>query len=455
MPDEGSVPFDAPASGHNVLRPGPSGARGGSRGEGAIGGGVVRGGVVRGGVVRGGAGPREGSTNGPASSATAGGGVGGGVVRGGAGPREGSTNGPASSATAGGGVGGGGVRGGPGIAGAIRRHPARSLLGALVVLAVGFLAWSVAWYEGQSGGSPGGVGTIVKVSEGNSMGDVTARLASQHVLDSTIAFRIYLVLHGTPVVQPGDYLLHRHEPFSAVRSVLAAGPDVFALSIPPGFTVRETASRLAQLPGHSASAFSSLVTTGAVRSPWQPPGSTNLDGLLGAGTYIVLPGETDKTLLEQMIERFDTEADEVGLTQGAASLGITPYQAVIVASIVQKEGVYPQNLSKVARVIYNRLAAGMDLQMNSTVLYAEGRDGGPVTSADLALNTPYNTYLYPGLTPTPICFPSEASLRAALDPAVGNWLYFVLVSQDGTEAFSDTLAGQDANEQLAKSRGLP
>jgi UPF0755 protein len=77
-----------------------------------------------------------------------------------------------------------------------------------------------------------------------------------------------------------------------------------------------------------------------------------------------------------------------------------------------------------------------------------------VTAADLALDTPYNTYLHPGLTPTPICFPSKASLQAALAPTPGDWLYFVVVSKDGTEAFSNTFAGQQANERLARSRGL-
>jgi UPF0755 protein len=338
---------------------------------------------------------------------------------------------------------------------AIRRHRVRSALGAVLVVVIGFLAWSAAWYEGQVGGSAGGAGTVVTVAQGSSMSAVTGRLARQHVIGSTLAFRIFLALHGTPVVDPGGYLLHRHEGFSSVRSTLASGPDVFPVTIPAGFTVSETASRVGQLPGHYASAFLALVTSGAVRSPWQPPGSTNLDGLLGTGTYIVLPGESDKTLLEQMVERFDTLVDKAGLSQEAGALGVTPYQAVTVASIVEKEGVYPQNLTKVARVIYNRLAVGMDLQMDATVLYAENRDGGPVSSSDLKLNTPYNTYLYPGLTPTPICFPSPASLRAALSPAVGSWLYFVLVSKDGTEAFADTLAEQDANEALAKSRGVP
>jgi UPF0755 protein len=92
--------------------------------------------------------------------------------------------------------------------------------------------------------------------------------------------------------------------------------------------------------------------------------------------------------------------------------------------------------------------------MDSTVLYALGRDGGKVTSKDLATVTPYNTYLNKGLTPTPICFPSLAALQAALHPPPGSWLYFVVVQSDGTEAFANTFAEQQANEALAAKRGL-
>ncbi len=322
-------------------------------------------------------------------------------------------------------------------------------------MVLGFLAWAIAWYEGSLGGAPGGARTIVDVPAGSSVSAVTARLASQGVIGTSVGFRIYLFLHGTPVVRAGGYLLRRHEDFGSVVSRLAQGPNIFEVDIPAGYTVQETAAQVGQIPGHDESSFLSLATSGTLHSPFQPTGSTNLDGLLGTGVYIVMPGETDQTLLGQMVTRFDDEAAANGLSQGAGALHITPYQAVIVASIVQKEGVYPQNLAKVARVIYNRLARGMPLQMDSTVLYSEHRDGGPVTGADLALNTPYNTYLHAGLTPTPISFPSLASIRAALAPAPGEWLYFVVVSKDGTEAFSDTLAGQNANEQLAKSRGLP
>jgi UPF0755 protein len=334
-----------------------------------------------------------------------------------------------------------------------RRRRGR-VIAVLGLVALGVFAGAVVWYEGQANPGAPGAQTVVTVRPGSSMGSVTASLVRQHVVGSTLAFRVYLALHGTPTVQPGSYQLHRHDSFAVVRTKLAGGPDVFPVTVLPGFTIGEVASRVGQVPGHDGPQFLSLAMSGALRSPYEPAGSTNLDGLVGAGTYIVLPGESDRTLLGHMIDRFNTLAGELGLTSGAATLGVTPYQAITVASIVQKEGVYPKNVGKVSRVIYNRLARGTPLQMDSTVLYSEHRDGGPVTATDLALNTPYNTYLHTGLTPTPICFPSKASLQAALAPTPGNWLYFVVVSKDGTEAFSDTFAGQQANERLAKSRGL-
>ncbi|MHB8592855.1 MAG: endolytic transglycosylase MltG [Acidimicrobiales bacterium] len=317
---------------------------------------------------------------------------------------------------------------------------------------MGLLVWAVAWYEGEVHAGPPGRTAIVTVAQGSALGSITSTLASDAVVGSGLAFRIYLALHGAPLVDSGAYAFRRNEAFSEVRATLAGGPDV--VYVPAGLTVGETATRVGQIRGHDASAFASLVTSGVVVSRFEPAGSGNLDGLLGTGYYIVGRGESDTELLVQMVDRFDAQASAAGLVPMAASLGITPYQAVTVASIVEKEGVYQQNLGKVARVVYNRLARNMPLQMDSTVLYSEHRDGGPVTATDLALDTPYNTYLHRGLPPTPICFPSPASLAAALAPPPGDWLYFVLVSRDGTEAFSDTLSGQLANEQLARSRGL-
>jgi len=211
------------------------------------------------------------------------------------------------------------------------------------------------------------------------------------------------------------------------------------------------------IPGHAEGGFAAAAGSGAVHSDFSPPGSNNLEGMLGTGSYLILPGERDLTIVRLMVARFDRDAQAAGLSvASAAALGMTPYQIITVASVVEKEGYHPTaNMPYVARVIYNRLAQGMPLQMDSTVLYAIGQDGGPVTAQDLKIQSPYNTYLTKGLPPTPICMPSTTALTAALHPPAGGWLYFVVVKKDGTEAFSDTYAQQLANEQLAKSRGLP
>jgi UPF0755 protein len=286
---------------------------------------------------------------------------------------------------------------------------------------------------------------------------VLSSLSAHHVIGSSFAFRISNIFHGTPSVLPGLYALHENMSFADVRAQLAAGPNIFAVDVLPGYTLAEVASAVASnVPGHSEASFENVASSGAVHSVFSPPGSNNLEGMLGTGTYRVLPGETDLTLVRQMVTRFDADATAAGLsTASAAAQGMTPYQVIIVASVVEKEGYYPKNMPNVARVIYNRLAQGIDLDMDSTVLYALGQDGGPVTAQDLKIQSPYNTYLTKGLPPTPICMPSTEALSAAVHPPPGAWLYFVLVSKDGTLAFSDTYAEQLANERLAKSRGLP
>ncbi len=325
----------------------------------------------------------------------------------------------------------------------------------VVVLGLAILVGGYAWVDSEANPSgPVGPQVIVTVPAGSGVGQVAGTLAAKRVIGSSLAYRIWGQFHSVPGVQTGSYAFERNSSFSAVDRVLAAGPNVFPLQVLPGFTVSEVAQRVGQLPGHGARAFGSLATGGTLRSPWEPAGSANLDGLLGTGVYVVVPGETDAQLLTKMIDRFDHQAGAVGLTAGSARLGLTPYQVITIASIVEKEGVIAKNLGPVARVVMNRLGKGMPLQMDSTVLYSEGRDGGPVTSKDLALQTPYNTYVNKGLTPTPICFPAPAVLQATLDPPSGSWLYFVVVQPDGTEAFSDTYAGQLANEALAKQRGL-
>jgi UPF0755 protein len=335
------------------------------------------------------------------------------------------------------------------------RHLLGTVLGAIAIVVLAVLGGGWLWYSSAASGSPG-QGVVVNVALGEGFSQVRASLERQGVVTSSLAFDIYLQLHGTPDVEAGQYYLHRHDSFADVVNVLNSVPNIVSIQVPPGFTVAEIAARLEAAGLEDlGSQFATLATSGKVSSPFQPAGSKNLDGLLAAGTYQVLPSDTAASLLRQMIARFGASAQALGVRPGETVNGLDAYQLVTVASIVEKEGVIQKNLAKVSRVIYNRLAAGMPLQMDSTVLYSLGQDGGTVTPADLAIKSPYNTYLNTGLTPTPICFPSTNSLEAAIRPATGSWLYFTLVSQDGTEAFSTTYAGQLANEKLARERGLP
>jgi peptidoglycan lytic transglycosylase G len=315
---------------------------------------------------------------------------------------------------------------------------------------------SAGWYEVESHAwGAAGPRVVIEVNTGESFSSVTAKLAQTKVIGSSLAFRISDLIHGTPTVLPGDYSLHQNESFSQVRALLSAGPNVFAVTVDPGLTLHEVGERVDDTPGHNNGSFAVFANSGVVHSTFSAPGSNNLEGLLGTGTYLVEPGESDTTILTDMVQRFEAQAAAAGLdSTTAAALGMTPYQLVTVASIVQKEGYYDKNMPDVSRVIYNRLSAGTPLQMDSTVLYSLGQDGGAVTPQDLKLQTPYNSYLNKGLPPTPICSPSVNALSAAAHPPAGGWLFFEVVDKSGTEAFADTFAEQLANEKLAQSRGL-
>ena len=334
-----------------------------------------------------------------------------------------------------------------------RRRIVAGVAGGVFVLVLAFLVW----YELESHAlGPEGPQVVVTVHQGESTDSVIDALSRQGVIGSSLAFQISDVVHGTPTVLPGSYALHKNLTFGQVRTALAAGPNIYPVDVRTGFTMSEVAAQVDSLPGHAPGGFAKVAASGAVHSAFSPPGSNDLEGMFGTGVYLILPGESDQTIVQDMVQRFDHDATAAGLSVAAAqALGLTPYQVLDAASVVEKEGYIPVNMPDVARVIYNRLAQDLPLQMDSTVLYAIGQDGGPVTAKDLQIQSPYNTYLNKGLPPTPICMPSQDALTAALHAPAGAWLYFVLVKKNGVMAFSDTYAQQLANEQLAKSRGLP
>ena len=325
----------------------------------------------------------------------------------------------------------------------------RVLAGAGALFALAAVWFALQYYP--VGGS--GREVLVTVHPGDSMAVISGELHQAGVLASPLAFRVLSALEGAPLVTPGVYEIRQGATFGSIRSTLSDLPNVPQVSVTPGLTLREIAATLAGDEGQSyATQFLAAAGAAAARSAYRPGAS--LEGLIGPGTYLLTPGLSPARLLAEMQTSFADEAGAAGLSPSSTLQGLNAYQLVIGASIVEKEGYYAKNMPDVARVILNRLARHMPLQMDSTVLYALGLDGGTVTPAMLRTPSPYNSYLNLGLTPTPICVVSATALSSMLHPPAGSWLYFVLIDKSGDMAFADTYAQQLANEARAAKAGV-
>lgn len=178
-----------------------------------------------------------------------------------------------------------------------------------------------------------------------------------------------------------------------------------------------------------------------------------LEGLIAPGTWNIDPSGTPQEILSTLISSSAGQYERGGLLTTAASLNMSPYQILTVASLVQREAT-PEDFSKVARVIYNRLAENRTLEFDSTVNYALDRIEVATTDGDRAQATPWNTYVRPGLPATPICSPGQPALAAAEQPAPGDWLYFVTIDMQGTTLFTREYEQHLANIELARRNGV-
>jgi UPF0755 protein len=178
-----------------------------------------------------------------------------------------------------------------------------------------------------------------------------------------------------------------------------------------------------------------------------------LEGLIAPGSWNIDPSATAQDILSTLIGTSATEYAAGGLLDTAKALNMSPYQILTVGSLVQRES-KPDDFAKVARVIYNRLAENRTLEFDSTVNYPLDRIEVATTDVDRAQQTPWNTYVRPGLPATPICSPGQPALAAAEQPAAGNWLYFVTIDMQGTTVFTRDYEQHLANIELAKRNGV-
>jgi len=191
----------------------------------------------------------------------------------------------------------------------------------------------------------------------------------------------------------------------------------------------------------------------------RPDGVSSYEGLLFPATYEVEADDTALDVLTMMAEEMETRVEALGLADAQAhiatrwGLDLSAYDLLTVASMIQYEAAVPADAPKIGAVTYNRLAAGMPLQYDSTSVYEARLAGIDPSTIDYTVDTPYNTRNQGGMPPTPIAAPGELALTGAFDPADGPWLYFV-VTDVGVVSFSESYEEFLANKQLCIERDL-
>lgn len=291
----------------------------------------------------------------------------------------------------------------------------------------GAFAWESANFTAPGPEAPQGNQTLVLIPPGTATAAIAQRLESAGVVRSATLFRIAVRLHArAQALKAGEYAIPSRAPLSNIIAVLAAGKSI--------------QHKLTAAEGLTSQMIYNLVDSNSVLSG--PTGAVPAEGTLLPETYLFTRGVTRAQLLARMEASRNKLLDRLWAARTSGLPFQTPAQAVVMASIVEKETALPQERRHIAAVFINRLKTGMKLQSDPTIIYGLTKGyplGHGIRASELASQTDYNTYVITGLPPTPICNPGKDSLAAVLRPADSNDLYFVA---DGTggHVFAATVA---------------
>lgn len=372
------------------------------------------------------------------------------------------------------------------------RRRRRVVLGtvlAVLVLAVGGVLFAArelqTLLEVPDFAGAGGVQTVVQVEDGQSLTAIGATLVRRNVVASIRAFtRAAEADPRVQTVQPGYYQLRERmsgsaavarfqEPSARVgRLQIRGGGQLDNVEEPDGKTVPGLLTELSRASCAMIGGASTCVSPEDLRTAmgqtdlkaltvptWAADPMSRveprrrLEGLLVPGNYDVRPGSSAVELLRQVISTSVARLLAAGFPASAAGTGHSAYEVLVIASVIEREAI-TRDYRRVSRVIDNRLAAGMPLQMDSTINYPLDRQEVSTSDADRARPGAYNTYLNVGLPVSPIGSPSAAAIAAALNPEPGTWRYFVKCQKDGASCFSVTREEHDAAVRDAAARGV-
>ena len=325
------------------------------------------------------------------------------------------------------------------------RRRRRTVIGALVliVLLVLGIGWRKGLFFGPADYEGSGTGSVsVVVEEGQTGSQIAQRLADAGVVASSGAFVEALRSNPGSELQPGTYTLREHMAAAEALTLMrSGGRTTNRVTVREGMWQSEVFQTLSAATGTPVAEYQKAVAA-ARKNPevLGLPSSAkgNAEGYLFPATYQFDPGTSATVQLKTMVSHAKAELDRLGVPADEAE------KIMIIASLVEAEAKADADRPKVARVIYNRLALPMRLQLDSTVSYGVQKRAVTTSDAERAATNPYNTYVRDGLPAGPVDNPGAASIEAARNPAAGTWLFFVTVNPEtGETVFSDTKEQHD------------
>lgn len=302
------------------------------------------------------------------------------------------------------------------------------------VLGVIYLIYATATSDNGSVGEP----VTITVAEGDTLSVVADKLKEADVIKSATGFKLEARLQGGGTqIKPGEYTFGPNMEGDEILTELTANrpPPTFALTVPEGLTIEQTAQVVSEQSEIRADAFEAAAReTDYGYAFLENPEIETTEGYLFPKRYEFEEGTEAVGVVNRMLEQYLIETQDLEFSEVQSEFGLNEYELVTVASLIEREAANAEERPLVASVIYNRLEREMPLQIDATIQYARGEPKERLSLEDLEIDSPYNTYKNSGLPPGPIASPSLASLKAALAPADTDYLYYVL-EKDGEEHF--------------------
>jgi UPF0755 protein len=329
------------------------------------------------------------------------------------------------------------------------------MIAGVLLLTVGLFLGAYWYSNGLEAVGPGDEKTVVvKVGPGMTTGDIAGILAERNLIRNKNVFLIAAKRSGLDTsLQAGEYALSRNMDVRQMIEIIAKGKTVYSqFTVPEGWTVEQIASMLEEKGLARKDRFLALAQKYSPfdKEPSRPDVKYRAEGFLFPETYRISKGASEEEILQMMAKEFSLRFTPE-LQAKARAAGLTPYEAIVMASLIEREVQLAKERPMVARVFLNRIKLEMPLQSCATIQYILGYPKEDLTIADTQLPSPYNTYLHPGMPPGPVANPGISSIQAALNPSDGDWLYFVVDGKTGGHRFSRTLSEHNAAiDQIGK-----